>query len=65
MSLLNRIERIRTCQRFMPPLETIQSFSLVAAYNTDILKSDNLHEESDVDEFDKQELFCNTFRSNN
>ena len=37
----------------MPPLDTIQSFSRVAASNIDILKSDDLREESDVDGDDK------------
>ena len=31
------------------PRDTIQSFSRVAASNIDILKSDDLHEELDVD----------------
>ena len=37
----------------MPPRDTIQSFSLVAASNIDILKSDDLHEGWDVDGDDK------------
>ena len=37
----------------MPPRDTIQSYSRVAASNTDTLKLDDLHEELDVDGDDK------------
>ena len=47
------------------PLDTIQSFSLVAASNIDILKLDDRHEELDVDVDDKWESFCNAYRNNN
>ena len=46
-------EEFLTCQRFTPPLDTIQSFSRIAASKTDTLKLDGLHEESGVDIDDK------------
>ena len=49
----------------MLPRDTIQSFSLVAASNIDILKLDDLHEESDLEGDDRYESFCNACRSNN
>ena len=41
------------CHLIKQPLDTIQSISRVAASNTDILKLDDLHAESDVDGDDK------------
>jgi len=52
------------CHLIKKPRDTIQSFSLVAATNTDMLKSDDLHEKWDVDVNDKQESFWNAFRRN-